>query len=120
MSRTDTFELDQDGDTLFVMPLRAVSSLADESVRHQWERVLKQFDEAEVTNVVFDFAKTRYFGSSMLEAMLVLWKRVRGRDGSMALCNASHEGLEVLQLSKFDTLWPLCDSRQAALTAVHS
>jgi hypothetical protein len=50
--------------------------------------------------------------------MAALWKRVRGGGGKMAVCNVSETGREILQVTKFDTLWPIGPSRQEALKAV--
>lgn len=103
---------------LVVTPLQNISSLADAEVSSQWGDILSQLEQSGAKHVVFDFEKLSYFGSSMLEAMLVLWKRIHPDDGKMAICNTADSAREILQLSKFDTIWPIYDSRQEALDAV--
>ena len=44
-----------------------------------------------------------------------LWKRIRKVDGSMAFCNVSAHEQEVLRVTRLDTLWPVCTSREQAV-----
>ena len=54
----------------------------------------------------------------MLGAMHTIWKRVSTCQGKMAVCNVSEVEREVLQISKFDMLWPIFNSREEALEEV--
>lgn len=118
MSTTKTFSAESEGRTLIVEPLVNVSGLAEKDVRPELDRILDQLRETETPNVVIDFAKISYFGTTMLEAMHRIWRCVREADGRMVLCNVSNMQREVLHVAGFDTLWPICDSRQEALEAV--
>jgi anti-anti-sigma factor len=71
-----------------------------------------------VKNVVLDFSRTDYFGSTALCFFLKLGKMVRLRDGRMALCNLSDHEREILQIMNLDYLWPICPSRSKALEVV--
>lgn len=106
------------GDVLVVEVKQTVSSLADSSVLYEIEGVRRALKEGHVHAVVVDLALAAYFGSSMLEAIRSLWKEITAVKGRMALCNASEVGLEVLRVSKFDNIWPILDSREAAIKAV--
>ena len=55
---------------------------------------------------------------NMLEAMLVLWKRIVDSGGRMAVCNASPTIRDILRVSRFETLWPVCDTLDSALAVV--
>ena len=118
MSTSKTFDVQSEGRTLVVAPLVNVSGLAETDVRPELEQLLKRFDETAMRNVVIDFGRISYFGTTMLGAMHVLWKHVRAAGGKTALCNVSDVQREVLQVARFDTMWPICDSRQEALGAV--
>ena len=50
--------------------------------------------------------------------LVSVWKTVRDGGGRMALCNVSAVGGEILRIAGFDTLWPICASREEALEAV--
>ena len=65
-----------------------------------------------------DFGRISYFGTTMLGAMLAIWKHVRAAGGKTALCNVSSLQCEVLHVAGFDTMWPICASREEALKAV--
>jgi anti-anti-sigma factor len=71
-----------------------------------------------IKNVVLDFHKTDYYGSTALGFFLKLWKRVRNRNGRMAFCNVSDHENEILRITKLDHLWLICSSRVEALEAV--
>lgn len=103
---------------MIVVPQISAGSFAEENVNSELDGLLGRIGQSELKNVVFDFAKISYFGSSMLGAMHALWKRVSAGNGRMAVCNVSEVGREVLEISRFDTLWPIFTSREEALDAV--
>ena len=118
MSQARIFDTELQDATLIVAPRGNVSTLAGEDVHSEVVGLLDQLEQAAVMHVVIDLQKASYFGSSMLGAMNALWNRIRRRGGKMAVCNVSGTGLEILQISKFDTLWPICASREEALKKV--
>src|SRR3972149_2316548 len=118
MSKPTIFETEIENATLTVAPRGDVSTLAGEDVHTELLGLLDQLQLADVKHVVVDLKRASYFGSSMLGAMNALWSRIRSHGGNMALCNVSETGLEILQVSKFDTLWPICASREEALKDV--
>ncbi len=105
-------------ETLIVMPAGSVSSLAGEEVSSELDGLLDQLHQPGPKNVVIDFAKVAYFGTVMLGALRVIWRRVDDREGKMALCNLSEMGREILRVSGFDLLWPICASREEALREI--
>ena len=109
-----TFDISVDGSTLVVVPTRNISSIAEAEVKDEWDEVLAKMQQSDVLHVIFDFHRISYFGSSMLEAMLQLWKQIRSKDGKLVVCNVSDTAKEILRLSKFDTIWPVCDTRDDA------
>jgi anti-sigma B factor antagonist len=100
------------------VPLTNVSTLDQEDVRPELDRLLTQVKESQTRNVIIDLARVSYFGTAMLEAMHAIWKCVREAGGKMALCNVSDLPREVLHVAGFDTLWPIYASRQEALEMV--
>jgi anti-anti-sigma factor len=118
MSTPRIFTAETDGKTLVVAPLGSVSSLAGENVKPELDDLLGKLQRAELKNVVVDLKDVSYIGTIMLGAMHTIWKQVRASGGKMALCNVSVVGREILRISGFDTLWPICDSRDEALDIV--
>jgi anti-anti-sigma factor len=118
MSELNIFDTEIQDATLIVAPRGDVSTLAGEDVHAELPRLLDQLQRPEIKHIVFDLKKASYFGSILLGAMSAMWGRVRAREGKMAVCNVSDTGKEILHVSKFDTLWPVCDSREEALEKV--
>jgi anti-anti-sigma factor len=118
MTTSALFEVEVLQPTLIVVPQENVNSLIDDRVQPELVRLFTLLEDPALRNVVIDFGQIEYFGSSMLEAMLKLWKQVSGHGGKMAVCNISDIGREVLQVGRFDTLWDIYISREEALLAV--
>jgi len=118
MSAPKTFDAKTEGKTLIVISLGSAGSLIGEEMGYELIELLQQFEKSELENAVIDLEKSSYFGTSMLQVMTAIWKRVRARGGKMALCNVSDTGHEILGVTRFDTLWPICPSRKEALQAV--
>ena len=114
------FDAEIEGHTLVVISLGSAGSLAGEEMGGELTGLLEQFENSDLRNGVIDLEKASYFGTSMLQVMTALWKRVRARGGKLALCNVSDMGREILNVTKFDTLWPMCSSRGEALKAVNA
>ena len=108
------------GPVFVVELLGVVSSLADSSVLRELEEVRADLRKGGQKALVVDLAKAAYFGSSLLEAIRILWNDLSARGGHIALCNASEVGREVLQVAKFDHVWPLTDSLDEAVRIVNA
>lgn len=68
--------------------------------------------------LVVDLSNTEFFGSSFIEILFRVWKRLKQRNGKFALFNLTPYCSEVLRVTHLDSLWPLCDSLESALQAV--
>lgn len=104
------------GSVLVVEVLRPVGSLAERDVMREIDVILAKIAGRQSCRVVIDFQQTDYFGSSLLEALRIIWTKMEHRDGRMVLCNLSPVGREIVQIAKFDHLWPICQTRAEALT----
>jgi anti-anti-sigma factor len=115
---TGIFAVEREGDTLVLTPQADLRELAFPQLEAGARDVFDLLASGAARNVVLDFRRTDYYGSTALEFFVRLWKRVRERGGRMAFCNVSAHEQEVLRLTNLDRLWPLCPSREAALEAV--
>ena len=118
MSNPKFFRVEQQGDTLIFSAVGSMGSLVEDDVRDEWDLLLKQLDQHQAKNAIIDLGALDYFGSIMLELLVVLWKRVSSRHGKLAICKVSDVGREILQTAKFHTIWPIVDTREEALAAV--
>ena len=63
-------------------------------------------------------ASSDALGSTVLEWMVQMWRQAKSKGGTLATCNCSPIGKEVLHAARFDTLWQIFDSRQQAIEAL--
>jgi anti-anti-sigma factor len=114
------FTVEQADDTVIFRAIGALSGLVEDAARNEWDALLFQLDGDQIKNAVIDLGALDYFGSIMLELLVVLWKRVNAKGGKFALCNVSPVGQEILRTAKFDTLWPIVLDCEQALEVVQS
>jgi len=112
------FSADTKGNVLVVTLLRSVGSIAENDARDEWADLLEQADDEGIQHVLLDFTALHYFGSVMLEWLVTLWKKLREREGKLAICNVSSVGREILHTAKFDTLWDIHESRDEAFSSL--
>ena len=116
MTRAAMFEIEREGATIIVIPAVNLRELDD--VASNAREAIDALSDLLIKNLVMDFHKTDYFGSSALALFIRFWKIVADRNGHMAFCNLSDHQREVLQITRLDTLWPICESRAKAMKAV--
>jgi anti-anti-sigma factor len=112
------FDLHQAGQTLIVVPRGDLGELLFHDIEAQAQPILTRLANGGAINVVVDLQAVHYSGSTALSFFLKLWKRVRDRDGRMALCNVSAGELAILRATGLDTLWPVYPSQTDAVRAV--
>lgn len=118
MPGPNLFHVERNDTTLLVAPRRNISSLTADDIQTELQAILETLAANDVRDVVVDLESVPHFGSEMLGALHVIWKRVRAGEGKMLLCNLSPVGREILEVAKFDTLWPIYGSRSEALAAL--
>jgi anti-anti-sigma factor len=104
------FSTRKSGSTIILEVHGKVSDLADSSALNELDHMLEQVQDPTVTNVIVDFGQSPYFGSSLLETLRRIWNDIHPRQGKMVLCNVSPVGREILQIAKFDQLWPVVET----------
>ena len=110
MTEPRFFSTHRDGAALVVEVLQPVGSLADDSVLSELDRILAEIGTSAAHAVIVDFHRIAYFGSSLLEALRVVWRHLQPLGGKIVLCNLSPVGREIIELAKFDQVWPIADS----------
>ena len=107
------------GPTACILELQtAAGSFRSHEASAELQEVLRQLAGAENPHVVVDFHQVPYFGSSLLETLLSLWSEIHSRGGTLALCNVSPVAREIIEVARFDTLWPIHSSLAVALAAI--
>ncbi|MFT5325011.1 MAG: anti-anti-sigma factor [Planctomycetaceae bacterium] len=120
MTDTPLFVLARADHTIIVTPQRNLTEFDFAQIETEGARVLGQISKDGGPNVVVDFSKIDYTGSTALSFFTRLFKKTRCRGGEMAFCNVSPAEQDVLRITRLDTLWPICDSLDDALQKVNS
>jgi anti-anti-sigma factor len=115
---TGAFEFEREGQTLIVTARTDLRELDYPEVEAGARDILHLLGNGTIDNVVLDFHRTDYYGSTALGFFVKLWKRVREHGGRMAFCGVSDHEREILKITRLDGLWPICSSREEALQAV--
>lgn len=112
------FELLVSGETLILVTHGNLGEFQFHEIELEAQPILQHLDRGPTRHVVVDLKATDYCGSAALAFLLKVWKRVSAHQGRMALCNLSPTVRDVLTATRTDSIWPLRDSREAALVAV--
>lgn len=112
------FGVEQIGNVLVLVPHGDLGSLEDQEIGVELKSTLELLQRSAINKVVIDFSASKFFGSTMLGAMIKLWKRISASQGKMALCNLSDHEREVLKVTKLDGVWPQLATRQQAIDVV--
>lgn len=93
----------------------------DESQMEIVNRSLMELGSIEPPALVLDLSHVEFFGSSFIEAMFRVWKRLQGRSGAQfAICGLKPYCREVLEITHLDKLWPLYATRDEALAQLQA
>ncbi len=100
---------------LVVAPMAPIGSLYVVGVRKEAEGLMAEVHAAGVKKVVFDMSRADYFGSQVIELMILVWRRLAAVQGSLALCRMSPAAREMMHIVNLDTIWRICDTLDEAL-----
>lgn len=93
-------------------------SLDDEKLEQLSAQVLAAVETANPPVLLLDLTKTKFIGSRFLGVLIRAWKRLRDRNGHMALCHVNDMCDEVLRASKLNTIWDVYAAREEAVQAL--
>lgn len=116
----NTFEIIHENDLIILTPITDLRELDFAATEKAAGRVFDLLEKKHAKHVVIDLSKTDYYGSTALGFFVKLHKRVAEQGGQMAMCNISKHELDVLKITKLDRMWPVCESREAAIETVRS
>jgi hypothetical protein len=112
------FEVERHDDTLIVSSLGSFNSIPDDAFTAEVNSLLESF-EPDIKSVVVDLHNTRSCTSDrLIGPLIVLWNRVRGHHGKLAICGLCKYGREVLRRTRLHLVWTVCPTREDALQAV--
>lgn len=96
-------------------------SLDDECLAQFTEVLLAEATGDEPPRLVLDLSDTTFIGSHFIGVLVRAWKRVRDRDGTMALCSVQPFCQEALENTRLlNTLWATYSTREEAISALEN
>lgn len=107
------------GDIMVLELCSSVSSLADHAILNELDQIREQRRAIGCSKLVVDLAEAPFFGSSLLELIRVLWNDISPQGGRIVICNPSPVGREVLEVAKFDQIWPVLETRDEAIASLN-
>jgi anti-anti-sigma factor len=116
MSQSKFVRAEQQGDVLVITPLFTYATFAEPDVATELTEVQEQVDSPATQQVIIDLGEIPYFGSTVLEWMAQLWKRVKSKGGRLAVVRPSEIGREVLAAARLERLWGIFETRDQAFT----
>jgi anti-anti-sigma factor len=105
-------------DCLWVTPLDPTLDFRQPEAQEELAALDAELAQSSTSRVVVDLSLLPHFGSVVLEWLVSLWKKVRHSRGNLVIHRPSEIGREVLQVVKFDRIWPIVDSAEEALRLV--
>ena len=120
MTTPKYFRVEPSGDTLVLSTVSTMDGMFEDHMQEECDALLNEVAQRQAKHAVIDLGSLDYFGSLMLQLLVVLWKRVQAGGGKLVVCNVSSVGRQVLETANLDSLWAVLPSREEALTAVQS
>jgi anti-anti-sigma factor len=116
MSESKFVRAEQQGNVLVITPLFTYAMFAEPEVATELTEVQEQVDSPATEQVIIDLGEIPYFGSTVLEWMAQLWKRVKSKGGRLAVVRPSEIGREVLAAARLERLWGIFETRDQAFS----
>lgn len=114
MSLSQLIQTEAYGEVVVLQICGGVSSLADHAVLDELDGIRQFRRETGLKKLIIDLEQAPFFGSSLLEVIRVLWNDISHEGGQIVFCSPSPVGRDVLEVAKFDRIWPVLDSRADA------
>jgi anti-anti-sigma regulatory factor len=115
MTESELFSIDQRADTWIVTPRMSTAGLDEAQILEETGRLAERVGRLPAPDLVVDLRHMSYLGSGMLEALLTLRGTLITSGGRVVMCNVGVRSGKILELARFDELWPVFASRDDAL-----
>ncbi len=93
-----------------------VNGRVDGETAPELERVCRQWITAADRNVILDFSGVQYISSAGLSSVLGAGKEIDRHGGRLLICGLAARVNQIFAFSGLDTLFPLFETREAALS----
>ena len=115
---SDAFRVEITGGTIVISPVGDINSLSSDLLDEVAVMMTELIEGHESPMLVIDLTDVPSCSSLFMSFLLRCHKAVKNRSGEMVLCCASKMMLELLSLTRLDTVWAVYKTRSEALDAV--
>ena len=115
---SDAFRVETSGGTLIISPVGDASVLSGDMLDEAAVMMSDLIEVHESPMLVINLEGVPSCNSLFMSFLLRCHKAVKNRGGEMVLCSASKMMLELLALTRLDTVWAVYQTRAQALEAV--
>lgn len=115
---SDIFRVETSGGTLIISPVGDISSLSGDLLSEAAEMMTELIESHESPMLVIDLSGVGSCSSVFMSFLLRCHKAIKHRSGEMVLSGANKTMLELLALTRLDTVWAVYQTRAEALDAV--
>ena len=117
---SSSFNIEKYGDIAIVVPSSTVEKMPEELMSAATHLVLEPLDKMRPSGLIFDLGGIEFVGSMFLGFLLRCHKRVKHHGCEVVICDPSKSARELLHITALDTLWPIYNNRQEAISALNS
>jgi anti-anti-sigma factor len=104
------------GDIVVVRPLD--SKVAQGDGVNSLMGVLREIIDDSDSTLVLDLGEVRFLCSAALNQLIVLDRKVKQKGGSWGICSIRREISEMLAITRLDSMFPLFDTQEEALSSL--
>jgi anti-anti-sigma factor len=106
------------GDTLIAKMRKDLGEFQGRDIDKDGDEIVQKLEDPALRNVVLDLNGTDYFGSSALNMFLRVERKTQSKNGKLVFVGLSPHEKEILHVTKLDSKWLVCDTREEAMAAL--
>ncbi len=89
---------------------------SDQIERHRTELLEASRHVPAGSHLLVDLTGVTFFGSAFIELLLQMWNNIKQKaDAKMGLCGATDYCVDIIVITKLDTIWPIYKDRSEGL-----
>ena len=104
-------EEERGNDVLVLLPIGRL----DSANAHTFESIVTNHISNGEQHLIVDFSRLEFISSSGMRVLLIVAKNLKASKGQLVLCAMRDHIQEVFQISGFDQIIPIRDTRQSAM-----
>ena len=117
-SEAEYFAIRHYGDMAIITPAAEVEALPSNLIQAAAELVLVPLKDRPPSSLIVDLSKVPFFGSEFISFLLRCHLIVKQKGTELALAGVNERIRELLQQTNLDTIWPIYDTREEAMSAL--